>query len=81
MAVHIRLKRCGTTKWPHWRVVATDSKSPRDGRFIENLGFYDPKTDPATIKIDAEKFSQWVKKGAQPSIAVKNLIKQQQKSL
>jgi len=76
MAVHIRLKRMGTTKWPHWRIVVADSKSPRDGRFIENLGFYDPKTNPATIEINADKLNQWLKNGAQPSVAVSNLIKQ-----
>jgi small subunit ribosomal protein S16 len=76
MAVHIRLKRFGTTKWPHWRIVVADSKSPRDGRFIENLGFYDPKTDPATIEINADKLNKWLKNGAQPSVAVSNLIKQ-----
>jgi small subunit ribosomal protein S16 len=76
MAVHIRLKRVGTTKWPHWRIVAADSRSPRDGRFIDQIGYYNPKTNPATIEIDSEKLSHWMKTGAQPSIAVRNLVKQ-----
>ena len=76
MAVAIRLRRGGTTKKPHYRIVVTDSRSPRDGRFIENIGYYDPKTDPSTIKIDKDKFNQWVKNGAQPSEAVRNLAKQ-----
>ena len=76
MAVVIRLRRGGTTKKPHYRIVVTDSRSPRDGRFIENIGYYDPKTDPATIEIHKDKFNQWVKNGAQPSEAVRNLAKQ-----
>jgi small subunit ribosomal protein S16 len=76
MAVCIRLKRCGTTKWPHWRIVAADTKSPRDGRFIENLGYYDPKTNPATVEIKGDRMKHWLQNGAQPTVAVKNLIKQ-----
>jgi small subunit ribosomal protein S16 len=80
MSVKIRLKRCGTTKMPHWRIVVADSRSPRDGRFIENIGYYDPKTNPSTIKVDEVKFEKWVKCGAQPSVAVKNLVKQNKKN-
>ena len=75
MSVRIRLKRCGTTKWPHWRIVVADNRSPREGRFIENLGFYDPKTNPATIEINADKLKQWITKGAQPTVTVLNLMK------
>jgi small subunit ribosomal protein S16 len=75
MSVRIRLKRCGTTKVPHWRIVVADSRSPREGRFIENLGYYDPKTNPATIELNAEKLKQWITKGAQPTVTVLNLMK------
>jgi small subunit ribosomal protein S16 len=75
MAVRIRLKRCGTTKVPHWRIVVADARSPREGRFIENLGYYDPKTNPATIELNAEKLKQWITKGAQPTVTVRNLMK------
>jgi small subunit ribosomal protein S16 len=74
MAVKIRLKRMGAKKSPFYRVVVADSRSPRDGRFIEEIGYYNPLTDPAVIKIDEEKAAQWVKNGAQPSDIVKKLF-------
>ena len=75
MAVSIRLRRMGTTRRPAYRVVVADSRSPRDGRFIEILGHYDPLTSPPTVKIDREKVQSWISKGAQPSNTVKKLIK------
>lgn len=74
MAVKLRLKRMGAKKAPFYRVVVADSKSPRDGRFIESIGYYDPTTDPATIKLEVEKADQWIKKGAQPTDIVKKLL-------
>ena len=74
MAVKIRLKRMGAKKSPFYRVVVADSRSPRDGRFIEEIGYYNPLTDPAVINIDEEKAAQWVKNGAQPSDIVKKLF-------
>jgi small subunit ribosomal protein S16 len=74
MAVKIRLKRMGAKKTPFYRVVVADSRSPRDGRFIEEIGYYNPLTEPAVIKIDEEKAAQWVKNGAQPSDIVKRLF-------
>ena len=74
MAVHIRLRRTGTTKRPRYRVVVADARAARDGRFIEVIGHYNPLTEPPTIKIDAEKAGAWIKKGAQPSNTVKNLL-------
>jgi small subunit ribosomal protein S16 len=65
----------GARNNPIWRVVATDQRSPRDGRFIEVLGHYNPQTDPSTIDLDEEKIREWVKKGAQPSGTVKRLLK------
>lgn len=75
MAVKIRLRRMGAKKAPFYRVVVADSRSPRDGRFIEEIGYYNPTTEPAEIKIDAEKALKWLKTGAQPSDTVKNLFK------
>ena len=75
MAVTIRLRRMGTTKRPAYRVVVADSRSPRDGRFIEIIGHYNPLTSPPTVKIDREKARSWISKGAQPSNTVKKLIK------
>ncbi|MBQ0125828.1 MAG: 30S ribosomal protein S16 [Clostridiales bacterium] len=75
MAVKIRLTRLGKKKAPFYRVVVADSRSPRDGRFIEEIGYYDPKTNPATIKIDTEKANEWIKNGAQPSDTVRALLK------
>ena len=74
MAVHIRLRRTGRTKRPAYRVVVADSRSPRDGRFIEVIGHYDPLTDPPTIKIELDKATEWIKKGAQPSNTVRTLM-------
>lgn len=74
MAVTIRLRREGSSKRPRYRVVVTDSRSPRDGRFIEVIGHYNPVTQPPTVKIDREKASAWISKGAQPSNTVKKLI-------
>ena len=74
MAVHIRLRRTGTTRKPAYRVVVADSRSARDGKFIEVLGHYNPLTNPPTIKIEVEKAQAWIAKGAQPSNTVKNLL-------
>ena len=67
MAVKIRLKRMGAKKAPHYRVVVADSRSPRDGRFIEEIGYYNPVAKPEEIKIDVEKAKDWLSKGAQPT--------------
>ena len=75
MAVHIRLRRAGTTRKPAYRVVVADSRSARDGRFLEVIGHYNPLTKPPTIKISTEKAEEWIKKGAQPSNTVKHLLK------
>ena len=75
MAVKIRLRRMGAKKAPFYRVVVADSRYPRDGRFIEEIGTYDPLKDPAEIKIDAEKAQQWIKNGAQPTDTVKVMFK------
>ena len=74
MAVHIRLRRTGRTKQPAYRVVVADSRAARDGRFLEIIGHYNPLTDPPTIKIDRERADAWIKNGAQPSNAVRNLL-------
>lgn len=75
MAVRIRLRRLGAKKAPFYRVVVADSRAPRDGRFIEEIGYYNPLTEPATIKIDGEKAIKWLKTGAQASDTVKTLLK------
>ncbi|MBO5790746.1 MAG: 30S ribosomal protein S16 [Clostridia bacterium] len=75
MAVRIRLRRMGAKKKPFYRVVVADNRSPRDGRFIEEIGYYNPLTDPAEIKIDADKAKDWMNRGAQPSDTVKALLK------
>ncbi|HZD59036.1 MAG TPA: 30S ribosomal protein S16 [Anaerolineae bacterium] len=75
MSVKIRLSRVGGKKNPHYRVVVADSRSPRDGRFIEIIGRYNPQTDPSTIEIDNEKASEWLEKGAQPTDQAKKLLK------
>jgi small subunit ribosomal protein S16 len=75
MAVKLRLARGGSTKRPFYRVVATDIHSPRDGRFIETLGHYDPKTNPATVRIDLARADHWIKNGALPTRTVETLIK------
>ncbi|MCY6483972.1 30S ribosomal protein S16 [Clostridium aestuarii] len=74
MAVKIRLRRMGAKKAPFYRVVVADSRSPRDGRFIEEIGYYNPVAEPKTIKIDEEKAIQWIKNGAQPTDVVKKLF-------
>ena len=75
MAVRIRLKRMGMKGRPFYRIVVANSTSPRDGRFIEQLGYYDPLTDPATVKIDAEKTLLWLRQGAQPSEGAVSILK------
>jgi small subunit ribosomal protein S16 len=74
VAVHIRLRRAGRTKKPAYRVVVADSRSPRDGRFLEVIGHYNPLTDPPTIKIEMDKAAAWISKGAQPTSAVRALM-------
>ena len=75
MAVKIRLRRMGAKKAPFYRVVVADARSPRDGRFIEEIGYYNPMTNPATINIDADKANAWLKNGAQPTETVRSLLK------
>ena len=75
MAVKIRLKRMGAKKNPFYRVVVADSRSPRDGRFIEEIGTYNPLTEPSEIKIDSERALHWLKNGAQPTDTVRHLLK------
>ena len=75
MSVKIRLKRMGMKKKPFYRVVVADIRSPRDGRFIEEIGYYDPMTEPATIKIDAEAAKKWLNNGAQPTDTARVLLK------
>ena len=73
--VKIRLRRMGAKKEPYYRIVVADSRFPRDGRCIEEIGTYDPLTEPATIAVDAEKAQQWIKNGAQPTDTVRALLK------
>ena len=73
--VKIRLRRMGAKKAPYYRIIVADSRSPRDGRCIEEIGTSDPLTEPATITVDAEKAQQWIKNGAQPTDTVKALLK------
>ena len=75
MAVKIRLRRMGAKKAPFYRVVVADSRFPRDGRFIEELGYYNPISEPVEVKIDADKAKTWIKNGAQPTDTVKALLK------
>ncbi len=75
MAVKIRLRRMGAKKAPFYRVVVADSRYPRDGRFIEEIGYYNPMTEPSTVKIDADRAKQWIANGAQPTDTVKSLLK------
>ncbi len=77
MAVKLRLKRMGSKKKPFYRVVAADSRSPRDGRFIETVGTYNPITEPAEVKIDEEVAMKWLRDGAIPTDTVRNLLKKQ----
>ena len=73
--VKIRLKRMGAKKAPFYRIVVADSRYPRDGRFIEEIGTYNPMTDPAEVKVDAEKAEKWISNGAQPTEAVRTILK------
>lgn len=75
--VKLRLQRFGSHKNPKYRIVAADARSPRDGKFIEIVGTYDPKTNPATVNINSEKAVKWLNVGAQPTVTVKNLLKSQ----
>ena len=75
MAVKIRLRRMGAKKAPFYRVVVADSRFPRDGRFIEEIGYYDPTKNPSVVKIDAEKAKQWLDNGAQPTDTVREILK------
>src|SRR5215218_7327613 len=75
MSVRVRLTRVGSKKNPIWRVVVSDQRSPRDGRFIETIGHYNPQTDPSTIVIDEERFQHWLSRGAQPTNTVKQLVR------
>ncbi len=74
MAVKIRLKRMGAKKTPFYRIVVADSRYPRDGRFIEEIGYYDPTKEPSVIKVDTEKAKKWMANGAQPTDTVKKLL-------
>jgi small subunit ribosomal protein S16 len=78
MSVRVRLTRVGGNKNPIWRVVVADQRSPRDGRFIEAIGHYNPQTEPSTIDIDEERLRHWLDRGAQPTNTVKKLIKARQ---
>ena len=80
MAVRVRLTRVGGKKNPIWRVVVADQRSPRDGRFIETIGRYNPQTSPSTIVIDEERLQHWLDRGAQPTGTVKQLMKARAKS-
>ena len=73
--VRIRLRRVGAKKQPSYRIVAADKESPRDGRFLENLGFYNPRTDPATIQLKEDRIYDWLSKGAQPSDSAYKVLK------
>ena len=73
--VKIRLRRMGAKKAPFYRIVVADSRYPRDGRFIEELGTYDPRTEPSTVKVDGERAKEWMKNGAQPTDTVRTLLK------
>ena len=75
MAVKMRLRRMGMKKAPFYRVIVADSRSPRDGRFIEEIGYFNPRTEPVELKIDADKAKAWIANGAQPTDTVKALLK------
>lgn len=75
MSVKIRLRRTGAKKAPFYKIVVADSRYPRDGRFIEEIGSVNPGTDPATVTVDVEKAKTWIKNGAQPTETVRNLLK------
>ena len=78
MAVKIRLRRMGAKKSPFYRVVVADSRSPRDGKCIEEIGYFNPMVEPAEIKLDMEKVEKWIKNGAQPTERVKSIINSQE---
>lgn len=80
MSVKIRLTRHGAKKRPFYRIVVSDSRAPRDGRFIEQLGTYDPRSKPAAIKIDEQKVAKWMARGAQPTQTVASLLRRARKS-
>ena len=75
MAVKIRLRRMGAKKAPFYRIVVADSRYPRDGRFIEEIGYYDPTKEPSVINVDGEKAKKWIANGAQPTDTVKGILK------
>ncbi len=75
MAVKMRLRRMGAKRAPFYRIVVADSRYPRDGRFIEEIGYYDPTKDPADVRIDDEKAKKWISNGAQPTDTVRALLK------
>jgi small subunit ribosomal protein S16 len=75
MAVKIRLRRMGAKKAPFYRIVVADSRYPRDGRFIEEIGYYDPTKEPSVVSVDAEKAKKWIADGAQPTDTVKTILK------
>jgi small subunit ribosomal protein S16 len=75
MAVKIRLRRMGAKKAPFYRIVVADSRYPRDGRFIEEVGYYDPTKEPSVVKIDGEKVKKWLSNGAQPTDTVRAILK------
>lgn len=75
MAVKIRLRRMGAKKAPFYRIVVADSRYPRDGRFIEEIGYYDPTKNPSVVKVDADKAKEWMANGAQPTDTVKKILK------
>ncbi len=77
MAVKIRLRRMGAKKSPFYRIVVADSRYPRDGRFIEEIGYYNPMQEPSVVKVDAEKAKKWISNGAQPTDTVKALLKKE----
>lgn len=75
MAVKLRLKRMGAKKRPFYRIIAADTRAPRDGRFIEEIGYYNPISQPPEVKIDPDKAQKWIKSGAQPTETVRSLLK------
>ncbi len=75
MAVKIRLRRMGAKKAPFYRIVVADSRYPRDGRFIEEIGYYDPTKEPSVVSVDGEKAKKWIANGAQPTDTVKSILK------
>ena len=77
MAVKIRLRRMGAKKAPFYRIVVADSRYPRDGRFIEEIGYYDPTKEPSVVSVDVEKAKKWISEGAQPTDTVKGILKKE----